>query len=46
MFLKNRRRSTFPRLFPPTSTAPETISALGRARRIRHLVVFDGGREE
>ncbi|TIT76281.1 MAG: PAS domain-containing protein, partial [Mesorhizobium sp.] len=25
---------------------PETISALGRVRRIRHLVVFDGGRNE
>ncbi|TIU04614.1 MAG: PAS domain-containing protein, partial [Mesorhizobium sp.] len=25
---------------------PQTISALGQARRIRHLVVFDGGREE
>ncbi|WP_421913258.1 PAS domain-containing protein [Mesorhizobium sp.] len=46
MFLKNRPAIDVPSLVPSELDAPETISALGRARRIRHLVVFDGGREE
>ena len=46
MFLKNRPAISVPSLVPSDLDAPETISALGRARRIRHLVVFDGGREE
>ncbi len=46
MFLKNRPEIQVPSLVPAELDAPETISALGRSRRIRHLVVFDGGREE
>ena len=46
MFLNNRPAIDVPSLVPDELEAPETISALGRARRIRHLVVFDGGREE
>jgi hypothetical protein len=44
--LNNRPAINVPSLAPDELEAPETISALGRARRIRHLVVFDGGREE
>ncbi|MFC3322932.1 PAS domain-containing protein [Mesorhizobium cantuariense] len=44
--LNNRPAIDVPSLVPDEFEAPETISALGRARRIRHLVVFDGGREE
>ena len=44
--LNNRPAIDVPSLVPDELAAPETISALGRARRIRHLVVFDGGREE
>ncbi|CAN7576618.1 PAS domain-containing protein [Mesorhizobium sp. LjRoot246] len=44
--LNNRPAIDVPSLVPDEYGAPETISALGRARRIRHLVVFDGGREE
>ncbi|MER8747961.1 PAS domain-containing protein [Mesorhizobium sp. M1050] len=44
--LNNRPAIDVPSLVPNDLGAPETISALGRARRIRHLVVFDGGREE
>jgi len=44
--LNNRPAISVPSLVPDEIEAPETISALGRARRIRHLVVFDGGREE
>ncbi|TGQ72852.1 MAG: PAS domain-containing protein [Mesorhizobium sp.] len=44
--LGNRPAIEVPSLVPDELEAPETISALGRARRIRHLVVFDGGREE
>ncbi|MFB9985652.1 PAS domain-containing protein [Mesorhizobium kowhaii] len=44
--LNNRPAIDVPSLVPDELEAPETISALGRARRIRHLVVFDGGREE
>lgn len=45
MFLKNRPEISVPSLAPTELEAPETISALGRSRRIRHLVVFEGGRE-
>jgi len=45
-FLTNRPAINVPSLVPDEIEAPDTISALGRARRIRHLVVFDGGREE
>jgi hypothetical protein len=45
-FLNNRPAIDVPSLVPDELEAPETISALGRARRFRHLVVFDGGREE
>ncbi|RWC59477.1 PAS domain-containing protein [Mesorhizobium sp.] len=44
--LNNRPAIDVPSLVPDEYEAPETISALGRVRRIRHLVVFDGGREE
>ncbi|MER8848903.1 MULTISPECIES: PAS domain-containing protein [Mesorhizobium] len=44
--LSGRPAINVPSLVPDEIEAPETISALGRARRIRHLVVFDGGREE
>lgn len=44
--LNNRPAINVPSLVPDDLEAPETISALGRVRRIRHLVVFDGGREE
>ncbi|MGX5842830.1 PAS domain-containing protein [Mesorhizobium sp. ArgA1] len=44
IFLKNRPEISVPSLAPTELEAPETISALGRSRRIRHLVVFDGGR--
>jgi hypothetical protein len=46
MFLKNRAAIDVPSLVPSELDPPETISALGQARRIRHLVVLDGGREE
>ena len=45
MFLKTRPEISVPSLAPTELEAPETISALGRSRRIRHLVVFEGGRE-
>lgn len=45
-FPKNRPAIDVPALVPSELDPPETISALGQARRIRHLVVFDGGREE
>ncbi|MBZ9794094.1 PAS domain-containing protein [Mesorhizobium sp. ES1-4] len=44
--LNNRPAIGVPSLVPDEIEAPDTISALGRARRIRHLVVFDGGRED
>ncbi|MEO5755315.1 MAG: PAS domain-containing protein [Mesorhizobium sp.] len=46
MLLKSRPAIAVPSLVPSELEGPETISALGKARRIRHLVVFDGGREE
>ncbi|UCI05910.1 PAS domain-containing protein [Mesorhizobium sp. B1-1-8] len=44
--LKNRPAIDVPSLVPTEFGPPETIAALGRVRRIRHLVVFDGGREK
>lgn len=46
VFPNNRPAIDVPSLVPLELDPPETISALGQARRIRHLVVFDGGREE
>lgn len=46
IFPKNRPAIDVPSLVPLDLDPPQTISALGQARRIRHLVVFDGGREE
>lgn len=46
MFLKNRPEIAVPPLSPHDLDTPTTISEFGRARRIRHLVVLDGGREE
>lgn len=46
LFLKNRPAIAVPALAPSELEAPQTISDFGRARRIRHLVVLDGGREE
>lgn len=46
MFLKNRPEIAVPPLSPYDLDTPTTISEFGRARRIRHLVVLDGGREE
>ncbi|TIS99556.1 PAS domain-containing protein [Mesorhizobium sp.] len=46
LFLKNRPAIEVPSLVPSDLDPPQTISALGQSRRIRHLVVFDGGREE
>ncbi|TIP26668.1 MAG: PAS domain-containing protein [Mesorhizobium sp.] len=44
--LKNRPAIDVPSLVPSELDPSQTISALGQARRIRHLVVFDGGRGE
>jgi hypothetical protein len=46
MFLKNRPAIAVPPLAPSSLDTPTTISEFSRARRIRHLVVLDGGREE
>jgi len=46
VFLANRPAINVPSLAPLELDVPQTISALGNARRIRHLVVLDGGREE
>jgi len=46
MFLKTRPEIAVPSLAPAELGAPETISEFGRARRVRHLVVFEGGRDE
>ncbi|RWM98785.1 MAG: PAS domain-containing protein [Mesorhizobium sp.] len=46
IFLKNRPAIDVPSLVPSELDPSQTISALGQARRIRHLVVFDGGRGE
>jgi hypothetical protein len=44
--LNNRPAIDVPSLVPLELGTPDTVPAPGRARRIRHLVVFDGGREE
>ncbi|MGB3897958.1 MAG: PAS domain-containing protein [Mesorhizobium sp.] len=46
MYLKNRPAISVPPLAPTSIDGPTTISEFSRARRIRHLVVLDGGREE
>jgi hypothetical protein len=46
MFLANRPAISVPSLAPTELGAPETMTEYGRIRRIRHLVVLDGGREE
>ncbi len=46
MLLKNRPAIPVPPLAPSGIGAPSTISEFSRARRIRHLLVLDGGREE
>jgi hypothetical protein len=46
MFLANRPAISVPSLAPTELEAPETMTEYGRIRRIRHLVVLDGGREE
>lgn len=46
VFLKNRPAIVVPPLAPSSLDAPTTISEFSRARRIRHLIVLDGGREE
>ncbi len=46
MFLKNRPAITVPPLAPAGLDEPTTIFEFSRARRIRHLVVLDGGREK
>ncbi len=45
LFLKNRPAITVPGLFAGETPASETGRRLPGARRIRHLVVLDGGRE-
>jgi hypothetical protein len=46
MFLANRPAINVPSLAPADLGAPETMTEYGRMRRIRHLVVLDGGRDE
>jgi hypothetical protein len=46
VFLNNRPAIDVPALAPSELDGPQTISEFGRARRIRHLVVLDGGRDE
>ena len=46
VFLDNRPAINVPSLAPSDLDSPQTISEFGRARRIRHLVVLDGGRDE
>jgi hypothetical protein len=46
LFLANRPAISVPSLAPSELEAPETMTEYGRIRRIRHLVVLDGGREE
>jgi hypothetical protein len=46
MYLRNRPAISVPPLAPASIDGPATISEFSRARRIRHLVVLDGGREE
>ncbi len=44
--IKNRSSIEVPSLVPAELGAPATISEFGRARRVRHLVVLEGGRDE
>lgn len=46
LFLGNRPAIAVPELAPTELDSAETLTGYGRARRIRHLVVLDGGREE
>ncbi|KQZ78231.1 hypothetical protein ASD64_12870 [Mesorhizobium sp. Root157] len=46
VFLGNRPAISVPELAPTELDSTETLAGYGRARRIRHLVVLDGGREE
>lgn len=46
LFLGNRPAISVPELAPTELDSAETLTEYGRARRIRHLVVLDGGREE
>jgi hypothetical protein len=46
MFLKNRPAIAVPSLAPYELPLPNADQPLSGARRIRHLVVLDGGREE
>lgn len=46
MYLKNRPAISVPPLAPTGLDEPTTISEFSRARRIRHLVVLDGGRDQ
>jgi hypothetical protein len=46
IFLGNRPAISVPELAPTELDSAETLTEYGRARRIRHLVVLDGGREE
>lgn len=46
VFLGNRPAISVPELAPSELDSAETLTAYGRARRIRHLVVLDGGRDE
>jgi hypothetical protein len=45
MFLKNRPAVTVPPLVPSTSSLGAQLGSIDGARRIRHLVVLPGGRE-
>ncbi|WP_353641429.1 PAS domain-containing protein [Mesorhizobium sp. WSM2239] len=46
MYLKNRPAVTVPSLEPSYSALSDAEPSLGSARRIRHLLVLPGGREE
>lgn len=46
MFLKNRPAIDVPALSPNELPEPDDHEKSGRSRRIRHLVVFDGGRSQ
>lgn len=46
VYLANRPAISVPSLAPTELEPPETLSEYGRIRRIRHLVVLEGGREK
>ncbi|WP_315923389.1 PAS domain-containing protein [Mesorhizobium sp. SP-1A] len=46
MSLGTRTSIEVPSLAPADLSAPRSFSEFGRARRVRHLVVLEGGREE